>query len=154
MMAICGRTVNVLRGRPAACRRRAGFTATETVIGLAVLAGAAAMLGELASQSLAVRARADARLEAVDTAANVLEEARVRPWSELTPEWAAAQKLPESLTERWPDMRLSVRVEPEANRPRVKRVTVEIKWTGSNRAGWPPVTTTGLFAARAAEGKP
>jgi hypothetical protein len=124
------------------------------MVSLAVLAGAAVLVAELATQSLAERARADARLEAVEAAVNVLEQARARSWSDLTPEWASAQKLPDHLAARWPDGRLSVRVEPEASRPRVKRVTVEIKWAEPGRAGWLPVTTTGLFAARATEGKP
>ncbi len=146
--------VHCRKARDDAYGRRSGFTLTEMAVALAVLAGAAVMVAELATQSLTLRARADARLEAVDAAANILEQARAAAWNDLTPEWASAQKLPESLAARWPDMRLSIRVEPEADRPRVKRVTVEIKWTGSGRAGWTPVTTTGLFAARAAEGKP
>lgn len=135
-------------------RPRAGFTLTEALVALAVLAAAGVLVAQLATWSLAERARTDARLEAVDAAANVLEQARARPWADLTADWAAAARAPDYLTARWPDGRLAVRVEPEPDRPRVKRVTVEFKWTDTARVGWPPVVLTGWFADRAAGGKP
>ena len=132
--------------------RRMGFTLPEVMISLVVLAGAAVLVAQLAAWSLTERARTDARLEAVDAATNVLERARAREWNDLTGEWASGQKLPELLIARWPDCRLTVKVEPEASRPSVKRVTVEVKWTG-DRSKWPPVALTGLFASHATEAK-
>jgi type II secretory pathway pseudopilin PulG len=134
-------------------RPRPGFTMAETLIAFAVLSSVAAGVAEFATWSLDERAHADARLESVEIAANVLEQARARPWNDLTAEWAGSQRLPDSMAARWPDCRLSVRVEPEANRPRVKRVTVDVKWTEPAHGSWKPVTLTALFAARAAEGK-
>jgi hypothetical protein len=134
---------------------RRGFTLAETLLSVTVFAGAAVLVAQLAVWVLSERSKTDARLEAVEATANVLEQARARPWSELTPEWAKSQRLPDDLVARWPDCRLSVRVEPEANRPRVKRVTAELKWTGgAGRASWPPIAMTGLFAPRATEDKP
>ncbi|OWK47002.1 hypothetical protein FRUB_00701 [Fimbriiglobus ruber] len=120
---------------------------------LAVFAVAATLVAQFATWSLAERARSDARLEAIEAAANVLEQARARGWNELTPEWGAGMRLPESISARWPDCHLTVRVEPEPNRHRVKRVTVEIRWTDAGRVAWTPVSLTGLFADRATEGK-
>ena len=133
---------------------RRGFTLTEVLVAVTVLAGAAALVAQFAVWTLGERARTDARLEAVEAATNVLEEARARPWNDLTAEWASNHRLPENLAARWPDCRLSVSVEPEEKRPKIKRVTVEIKWTETARATWPAVKLTALFAARTAEGKP
>lgn len=133
---------------------RPGFMLTEVLIALAVLAGAAVLVAQLATWSLAERARTEAQLEAVQAAANVLESGRARSWRDLTPEWASDQKLPYHLAVRRPDCRLTVRVEPEEKRPRIKRLTVEVKWTDKARVGWPPVVLVALFADRTTEGSP
>jgi prepilin-type N-terminal cleavage/methylation domain-containing protein len=135
-------------------RPQSGFTLIEVAIAIGVLATAAALVTQVALSSLGERVRVDAHLEAVETAANILEQAHARPFNDLTPEWASAQKLPENFSSRWPDGRLSVRVEPEPKHPRIKRVTVEIKWAPPNRSGWPPVALTGLMSGRTQEGKP
>jgi hypothetical protein len=100
------------------------------------------------------RGRLAARLEALTAAGNVLEAARALPWDALTPQWAAAQRLPESALPLRPDARLEVRVEPEASVPRAKRVTAAVRW--DFRDGVPPqeVRLVTLFSARDAAGKP
>jgi hypothetical protein len=132
--------------------RRTGFTVTEIALALGALATVAVIVAQLATWSLAERIRTDARLDAVEAATNLLEEARARPWGELTAEWAEAQRLPDHLAQRWREGRLSVRVEPEPERPQVKRVTVEVRCGsfGPDR----PVMLSALFAARAAGGGP
>jgi hypothetical protein len=134
------------------CTRRPGSTLTEVALALGALASVAVIVAQLATWSLAERIRTDARLEAVEVATNLLEEARARPWDELTAEWAADQRLPDHLAERWPEGRLAVRVEPEPERPQVKRVTVEVRCRGVGSEQ--PVTISALFAARAAGGGP
>ena len=131
------------------CRR--GFTITEIALALGALATVAIIVAQLATWSLGERARADARLEAVEAATNVLEEARARPWDELTPEWAEGQRLPDHLAQRWRDSRLTVRVEPEPDRPQLKRVTVEVR-CGGDVGPVQPVTLSALFGARAVGG--
>ena len=132
---------------------RAGFTAIEAVIALAVLAGAATLTAEMVTGALADRSRLEARAEAVEAAANMLEHARARSWDELTPEWAGSQVVPESLS-RWPDSRLRVTVEPMPDRPRAKRVTAAVRWDREGREPWPAVVLTTVIAARTTEGKP
>ena len=126
---------------------------TEVAISLAMLLVIGTMVAELATWMISERSLTDARLEAAEIAANELEQARAIAWEGLTPEWAASQKLPAYVRDRWPDLRLTVRVEPEPNRPRVKRVTVELKWAESHRAMWPATTLTAVFAARTAGGE-
>jgi hypothetical protein len=121
---------------------------TEVAISLAMLLVISTLVAELATWMISERSRTTARLDAVEIAANELEEARAVAWEKLTPEWAASQKLPTHVLDRWPDMKLAVRVEPEPNRPRVKRVTVELKWTEKGHALWPVTTLTAVFAER------
>jgi hypothetical protein len=124
------------------------MTLLEVLGALGILVLAMVMVAQLGVESLAERSRADRRSAALEFAANVLETARSRRWSELTPEWAASVRLPDELQERWIDPQLAVRVEPEPERPRVKRVTVHVRWT--NRIGQDDrgVLLTALFADR------
>ena len=134
--------------------RRRGFTITEAMIAIAVMVGVGALVAEHAVWSITERNRSEARLEAIELTANILEQARDVPWNDLNAEWAKSRKLPEPILKRWPDCRLEVRVEPEPKMPHVKRVTAEVKWANAERAGWPRVVLTSLFAARTTEAKP
>jgi hypothetical protein len=96
--------------------------------------------------------RTEERLAAMEAAANVLELARSRPWADLTPTWAASQQAPDGLVARLLDPALTVTVAAEKDRPRVKRVTVEVNWTDGKGKGAPPVTLVGLYADRSAGG--
>jgi type II secretory pathway pseudopilin PulG len=133
--------------------RRRAFTLGEVVIALAVLAAAGTIAATALTRLLADRSRLDARLEAVEAATNALEEARARPWDGLTPEWAAARPTPPVLA-RWPGSKLTVKVEPEPGRPRVRRVTAEVSWDRGEAEPWPAVSLTTLVAARTTGGKP
>ncbi len=136
---------------------RRGFTLIETMVALGVLGVVLLLLAQLGGQVLLERRRNAARQEAVEAAANVLEAARACPWDELTPAWAARQRLPESLSRRLPGGRLQVRVEPEASRPNTRRVTVEVRWSHNDNRPAPPVQLVALRSARsgpAAGGKP
>jgi type II secretory pathway pseudopilin PulG len=134
--------------------RRPGFTVLETIIAIGVLASTAVLVAQTGTWSLYERARTEERLAAMEAAANELEAARARPWDDLTPEWAASRKTPENLANQLLDVELTVRVAAEADRPRVKRVTVDVKWTDRTGKGAPPITLTGLFADRSAGGSP
>jgi prepilin-type N-terminal cleavage/methylation domain-containing protein len=127
---------------------RHGFTLTECAIALAVLATCAVIVAKLATETLADRSRLEARFEAEQIAANVLEQARAVPWDGLTPTWASERQLPPEVLQRWPNTRLVVRVESEPNRARVKRIVVEVRWEGEKFTKWPAVGLTALFAAR------
>jgi len=124
----------------------------EILISLGVLTSTMVLVAELATWSMAERTRVGERIAAIETTANILEAARGRPWADLTPEWAAAQQLPDELRTRLRGVTLSVRVEPEPDRPRVKRVTVGITWRHADGAQARSVITKALFADRSAGG--
>jgi type II secretory pathway pseudopilin PulG len=125
---------------------RGGFTIIEVTLALGVLTVAMVLIAEVSVWSLREQSRSSARQTAEEVAANVLEEARACPWDELTPAWAAAQRLPEPLLQR--DWRLTVRVEPEKSLPEVKRVSVAVQWAASEGAPAAPVQLVSLFSAR------
>jgi hypothetical protein len=117
------------------------------MVALAILGAVLLLLAELAVVALRERQRSAAHQEALEAAANVLEAGRACPWDELTADWAARQRLPESLARPPRDGRLEVRVDPEPSRPHTKRVTVEVRWSFEDRPA-PPVRLVGLRSAR------
>lgn len=131
---------------------RRGFTVLETSIALAILASAAVLAAQLGTWCMIERGRTEERLAATDAAANILELARARAWPDLTPEWAADQRLSDDVAGRLADSTLAVRVVPEPDRPHVKRVTVLIEWDHRPNIPSQTITLTGLFAARSAGG--
>jgi hypothetical protein len=126
------------------------FTVMESLIALGILMVAMTLVVQVGIWSAQERTRNAARQEAIETAANVLEAARAVPSEALTPEWAAAQALPESLTQRMTEPQLTVKVEPEAGRSRTRRVTVEIAWKSVDGSPARPVKLMGLFSERSA----
>ena len=135
---------------------RRAFTVVEIILALGILAVAMVLIGRIGVNSLRERTRSANRQVAAEMAANVLEAARAVPWEALNDMWAADQRLPELVTERLRQAKLTVRVEPEKDRPLVKRVTVEVAWVlpeGTTRT----TRLVGLFSPRTfakAGGKP
>jgi hypothetical protein len=133
--------------------RRAGFTVMEVIAATGVLTVAMLLVAQLGYWSLRERARTAARQVAIELAANVLEAARAEPWQSLDADWAAAQSIPEELADVLTEGRLAVRVEPEPDSPRTKRVVVEVRWLMYEEIESRPVRLIGLFAARSSEGE-
>jgi hypothetical protein len=120
----------------------------ESLAALALLTLALVTLAQAGVWLLGEKLRLSARQEALELAANVLESARVRPWDQLTAEWAAAQQVPESQRLSLAEGKLRVRVEPEAGQSHTRRVTVEVDWVQNNGMPAPTVRLVGLFSAR------
>jgi type II secretory pathway pseudopilin PulG len=138
---------------PQSKRMAAGFTILEITLALGVLAVAMVLVTQVGFQSMRDRARNAARHQAEELAANILEMARACSWEALTPDWAAAQRLPETSAERLANGRLTVCVTPEAGRPYLKRVTVTVSWTQDGDKAARPVELVGLFRTRTAVAK-
>jgi type II secretory pathway pseudopilin PulG len=134
---------------------RGGFTILEVVASMAILTFAIALVGQLGAWTLAERVRSRDHQAAVESAANVLESARACPWDDLTPAWAASQRLPPFLAGR--QWQLTIQVAAEKQQPLTKRVTVEIQALHQSGKLTPPVRMIGIFSARSAAlsgGKP
>jgi hypothetical protein len=99
----------------------------------------------LAEQRASVRRQA-----AMEAAANVLETARVLSWTDLTPAWGSKQQLPDTFNEQLPDAKLTVQVQEEPGSPRLKRVSVELRWATKDTHPPAPFRLVGLFADRTA----
>jgi len=139
-------------GPRGAVPRRAALL-MEAAVALGVLLTAMVFVAQIGGLSVAERGRNAARQQALEEAANALETARACAWDELTPEWAAAQRLSEA-SGRLPEGKLTVRVEAESDRPRTKRVTAVVSWKRGSQEE--KVELVGLFSARTADvgGKP
>ena len=135
-------------------RNRPGFTIVEMVAAFSILAVVLVLVAQASVWSFGERQRNAARQAAQELAENVLQSARGRSWEDLTPAWAAAQKLPKEWQDTFPEGRLTVRVEPEKGLENVKRVTVAIRWR-SHAGSVPPmvIELTALFSDRSAAGK-
>jgi hypothetical protein len=83
-----------------------------------------------------------------EVAANVLEAAQAAPADSLTSEWAAGLRLPESLSASLLEPKLTVTVEAYQALPKLKKVTVEIRWLHDDKLAARPVALTGLFGDR------
>lgn len=134
--------------------QRLGFSVVEVVVAIGLLIVGATCVAQTAVWSLHERALADTRLEVMEWANNVLEDARSRAGSDLTAEWANAQKLPTELAERMLQPVATVRVDSERGRPGIKRVSISIRWLVAENAKAPPVDLMTLFADRRSEAKP
>jgi type II secretory pathway pseudopilin PulG len=125
-------------------RSRIGFTVLETVVALGLLILALTMTAQLGTWALLERSRADARYEAAEAAANILEAARSLKWSDITPEWCNSQRLADYSSGRLRDAILTVQVKMEARG--LKRVNVEIRWPEAMSPPSKPLVMDALFA--------
>ncbi len=136
-------------------RPRKGIAVLDAVVGLSVLTAALVLVSQTAVWILAERQQTEARYQAVEVAAHVMESARACAWEELDSTWAdqARQQALQTLAGRLADPDLSVSVKPAAGRDQVRRVTVELTWQQSGGRRAPPILLTALFARWTNQGK-
>lgn len=129
-------------GKPAP---RRGFSLIELTVAMALTIVVLGIVASLAVWSFRERAHHQARFIALETANNILEEARSLPWDKLTPGWAAAQPTIDDLF--LPEGKIAVTVTDEPGEKGLKRVVAKVVWRAS--ADRPPldVELVGFFAA-------
>lgn len=108
--------------------RSAAFTLLEMTAAIAVLGVVLVIVAQTSLWSLRERWRNASRETALELAANLLETARARSFSNLTSEWAKAQHLPQDLADVLPEGQLSVKVEDISKPLQARKVTVEVHW--------------------------
>jgi prepilin-type N-terminal cleavage/methylation domain-containing protein len=122
-----------------------------TLIELAV---AAALLGTLLTVSLKMLAASadlrrvtDQRQAAALAAGNLLERLAARPWNELTPELAAAEKLSPEAAGQLPYAELKIEITEQTSDENLpaKRIAVTLGWRGP---GGQPVAPVKLVTWR------
>ena len=120
----------------------------EVVVGMAVASVALVLAAQLATWSLADRARTRDRQIAEELAVNVLEEARGCPWEQLTPSWAAAREIPAQLKERGWILKVDVAARHDLST--LRQVTVEVRPFPRSGGSMNPVQLSTLLASREA----
>ncbi|HEV3082788.1 MAG TPA: type II secretion system protein [Gemmataceae bacterium] len=141
------------------CRKghaRRAFTVLESMVAIGVLLVVAGLLAELGMLTLVEKQRNSGRQQVQEAALNILEAARASAWETLTPDWAKAQRLPESLAADLEIAELVVQIDPEPARPLCRRISVEVRWLQDGKPTRPVKFVSLLSARRTARpgGKP
>jgi hypothetical protein len=100
----------------------------EAVAAIGVLLAVIVVVVQTSLWSLRERARNAEHHAALELAHNVMEAARARTLDDLTPAWAAKQRLPRAWHDLLPGGQLNVRVESDKTIASAKRVVVEVRW--------------------------
>jgi len=122
----------------------------EAVAALGILMVVMVVVAQTGVWGMRERARSASHQSAVELAHNIMEAARARAPQDLTPAWAAQQKLPKEWNDQFHTAKLMVRVEPEKSLPSAKRVTVELHWGHEPIPG--SLQLVSVFSSRTAQG--
>jgi len=109
-------------------RVRPALFLVETVLALAILVACLACLSKMTLWTRQSHEEARARHAALQTAANVLEQASAIPWEQLGPEWARSVQLPNWAEEVLADGRVTVEVKPLEGQLAAKLVRVTVSY--------------------------
>jgi type II secretory pathway pseudopilin PulG len=126
--------------------KRLGYTLVEMLAASALVIVVMSFIASLAAWHFRDRAQHQARQIALETANNVLEEARASPWEALTSEWAASKQLSDN---PWlPEGQLDVAVTDEQGEKGLKRVTAKVSWIAAASRPRLDIELVGFFADR------
>ncbi len=82
------------------------------------------------------------RAAALAEADNLMERVTAQPWNDLEPEKLAPFTLSDDFRSAVPNAALQLSVEPSAERPESRRISVEIAWPGPTGGAVRPVRLT------------
>ncbi len=137
---------------------RRGIVLIEVLTACGLLAVLLALCIQLLSLTAIERRHVERRAIAMQAAANLVEQASVVPFDQLTDEKLAAIEVSPGIARLLPDVKTMFTVVEEPHELTAKRVRVEIQWKGRGGRREPPVRLT-YFAydsakpARQAEAK-
>jgi hypothetical protein len=133
----CKEIVRVSRNR-----RRRGVTLVEVSVSIFLVASLGSLIvGALVSRAKQQRA-IDCRELAVVEAGNLMEQLTSLSWNDLTPERLAPLTLSENLRNSIPAATLDLKVDPTADKPEAKRITIRIDYPGPAGQAARPVRLT------------
>ena len=136
-----------LRSQPAESKRfstigipRRGFTVAEMIATFAVLGRRRSrwrrpMLVSVSRQRLAI----EQRQFAIQHAGNLLERCSARPWTDLTPGPQTLADAPAELEALLPDLKQSLEVKEQSEKPVARQLTVSVSWRGPSGTPVKPV---------------
>ena len=111
------------RQRPA---MRPAFTFIEVAISVAMTAVLLLLIGQLLVLLKSHSRAAERHAIAMQTVENSLEEFTALPWNEIDAEHLAQLQLPERITNRWPDAKLSGEVDELTDPTPAKRIVLKL----------------------------
>jgi hypothetical protein len=110
--------------------RHSGVTLIEVSVSILLVAA----LGSLLAQALVSRAGQQRSIEhrelAVVEAGNLMEQMTALPWNDLTQERLAQFTLSDNLRRAIPAAKLDVAIEPAAEKPEARRISISIDYPG------------------------
>jgi len=124
---------------------RRGFTIAEVSLAMVVLSVAFVMLSQFIAAATQQRRVAEQRRLALQEAANQLERAAALPWSEVSLETLADEKLSALLLQASPQAKVLWFVQEKAGPPVAKRVRVEVAWPNAAGQFVEPIGLTTYF---------
>lgn len=122
--------------------QRRGLTLIEVSVSI-LLVG---VLGSLIAQSLVLRAHQQRAVErrelAVAEAGNLMQQLTSISWNDLTQERLATFSLSDNLRQAVPAATLDLAVEPSADKPEAKRISIKIAYPGPAGQAVRPIRLT------------
>lgn len=126
--------------------RRPGFTFAEVLVAVALLAVLLSLAGQMLVQARRNSRIAELRALALRTVENCLEEFTAQSWDRVNDDAIAKLTLPESLSRRWPNAKLSGEVEDQTEPAQAKRISLQLQLT-PNQPALAAKLTTWIFRA-------
>ncbi|MEI8381317.1 MAG: type II secretion system protein [Planctomycetota bacterium] len=129
---------------------RSGFTLTEMIATFVLLGAAitltAPFLVSVSRQRLAI----EQRQFAIQHAGNVLERYSALPWEKLSPRTQTLADVPAELQTLLPDLKQSLEITEQAEKPISRQLRVSITWRGQSDVTVKPVQLSAwIFQAEA-----
>ena len=118
----------VVANSPVPPRRltRPAFTFIEVAVSVAMVAVLLALIGQLLVLVKRHSQATERHAIAMQTVENSLEEFTALPWNEIDAAHLAELKLPESITKRWPNAKLSGEITASTDPTPAKRITLRL----------------------------
>ncbi len=129
---------------------RSGFTLTEMIATFLLLGAAIALIAPFLVSVSRQRLAIEQRQFAIQYAGNVLERYSALPWEKLSPGTQTLADAPAELHTLLPDLKQSLEITEQAEKPISRQLRVSISWRGQSDVTVKPVQLSAwIFQAEA-----